>query len=155
MKSVFHAINKKEVKIINKEEALNNLWDVLRKYEIENGGDSGLELLSEILKDYDLDTAANLVKANCEPFITKSYYEDKHFDEGNEELGWIKLRSLLNDIETVLNCDDYSSDINFTNFIRLETDEEKEEEGHSLSVEWFTADERLDIDKAIVQFNDR
>jgi hypothetical protein len=60
----------------------------------------------------------------------------------------------LNDIETILNCDDYSSDIHFSRFIRLETDEEKEEEGHSLSVEWFTIDDRLDINDAIVQFEE-
>jgi hypothetical protein len=139
---------------LDKDKALAEIWNVIDIYEKENGQDSGLKLLSEILKDYDLDTAANLVKANCEPFITKNCYEDKHFDEGNEEAGFVSLKELLTDIETVLNCDDYSSDIRFTNFIRLETDEEKEEEGHSLNVEWFTVDDRLNIDDAMLQFED-
>jgi hypothetical protein len=139
---------------LSKDEAVGKIWDIIDDYEKVNGQDSGLQLLSGILKDYDLDTAANLVKANCEPFLTKNCYEDRRFDEGNEDAGFISLRSLLNDIETILNCDDYSSDIHFSNFIRLETDEEKEEEGHSLDVEWFTTDERLDIDKAIVQFEE-
>lgn len=139
---------------LSKDEAVGKIWNILDEYEKENGQDSGLQLLSDILRDYDLDTAANLVKANCEPFLTKNCYEDKHFNEGNEEAGFVSLRELLTDIETILNCDDYSSDIHFSNFIRLETDEEKEEEGHDLDIEWFTTDERLDVKEAIIQFEE-
>lgn len=129
--------------------------DALRDYERENGGDTGLQVLSEIIKCYDLDTAANLVKANCEPFLTKDCYEDRYFDEGNEEAGFVSLKELLKDVETVLNCDDYSPDIHFTKFIRLETYEEKKEEGHSLDTVWFTVDDSLDINNAIIQFEDK
>jgi hypothetical protein len=140
---------------LEKCDATNGIWHIIDEYDAEHGKNSSLEVLSSILSNFDLDTAANLVKANCEPFITKNYFEDIHFDKGNEEAGFVSLISLLNDIETVLNCDDSSSDIHFTNFIRLETDEEKEEEGHSLDVEWLTMDERLDINEAIIQFNDK
>lgn len=135
-------------------DALNGIWHIIDEYEKVNGQDSGLQILSEILKDYDLCTSANLVKANCEPDVCKWAFEDRHFDEGNDEAGFIDLKSILNDYEKILNCDDSMSDIHFTHFIRLETDEEKEEEGHSLDVEWYTVDERFDIDKAIVQFED-
>lgn len=132
----------------------NGIWHLIDEYESEHGRGSALIVLSGILKDYDLDTAANLVKAKCEPDVCKWAFEDRHFDEGNDEAGYIDLKSILNDYEKILNCDDSMSDIHFTQFIRLETDEEKEEEGHSLDVEWFTVDDRLDINKAVVQFED-
>jgi hypothetical protein len=134
---------------LEKCDALNGIWHIIDEYDKEHGKDSSLEILSKILHDLDLDTASNLVKANCEPYLTKSSFEDLHFDEGNEEAGYIKLQDILDTVEEIINCDDYSSDIKFKSFIRPETDEEKIDEGHDENTEWFTFDEDNDFNKYI------
>ena len=134
--------------------ALHQIEDILSNVNKKLGESEPLLILSSILKDYDLDTASNLVKANCEPFMTKGYYEDKHFDEGDETTGYVSLKSLLTDIETILNCDTSTSNIHFTDLLRIETDEEKKENGHSLGVEWFATDEDRLIEDTYVGFED-
>lgn len=135
-------------------ETLNEITRLLLLTDEHLGDAESLSILSKILKDYDLDTAANLVRENCEPSICKWAFEDKHYDEGNEEAGFIELSTILNDYEKILNCDDSGSDIHFKKFIRYETDEEKEEEGHSSDITWFTEDERRSIEDTYLEFED-
>lgn len=138
----------------SRDEMQEKVYDTLSFVYDTFGREESLKIIANILNDYDLVTASNLVKADCEPCITKNYYQDKHFDEGNEEAGFTGLKELLTDIETILNCDDSSSDIKFTEFIRLETDVEKEESGHSLSVEWFISDVSHSIKDTYIGFED-
>lgn len=133
---------------------LDKIQDLLQRVDSELGDKESLSILSSILRDYDLETAANLVKAGCDPCIVKRCYEDKHFDEGNEEAGFVGLSEILSDIEEILNCDDSLPDIHFTKLLRLETDEEKEDEGHSTDVEWFTEDESRSIKDTYIGFED-
>jgi len=42
--------------------------------------------------------------------------------------------------------------INFTYFVRPETEEESEENGHSSGVEWWTKDDRVSINELYVGF---
>lgn len=135
-------------------ETMDKIQDLLQRVDDELGDKESRLILSNILQDYDLETAANLVKAGCDPCIVKRCYEDKHFDEGNEEAGFVSLSEILSDMEEILNCDDSLSDIHFTKFLRLETDEEKEEEGHSPDVEWFTEDESRSIKDTYIGFED-
>lgn len=142
--------NNEKAKLYNN--TLREIEDLLLIIDDKLGEKESLSLLSSIVKDYDLETAANLIKANCEPFLTKGCYEDKHYDEGNEEAGFVSLKELLTDIETILNCDDSDSDIHFKRFVKLETADEKEESGHDLDTEWFTADESHSIEKTYIEF---
>lgn len=135
-------------------DTLHQIEKLLLDIDNKLGSKESLLMLSSILKDYDLGTASNLVKANCEPDVCKWVFEDRHFDEGNEEAGFVSLKSILSDYEKILNCDDSNSGIHFTEFVRLETDEEKEENGHSLNVEWFTADESHLIKDTYIGFED-
>jgi len=135
-------------------ETLNKIQDLLQAVDDELGEKESLSILSSILNDYDLQTAAMLVKADCDPCILERCYEDKHFDEGNEEAGFVSLSEILSDMEEILNCDDSLPDIHFTKFLKLETAEEKEEEGHSQDVEWFTEDESHNIKDTYIGFED-
>jgi hypothetical protein len=114
---------------LEKADAINRIYQIIGEYEKVNGQDSALQVLSEILKDYDLSTAANLVKSNCEPDVCKWAFEDGHYDEGNEEAGFIDLKSILSDYEKILNCDDSMPDIHFRKFIRLETMKKRKKRG--------------------------
>ena len=113
-----------------------------------------LQILGDILyKEYDLNTASNIVKEDCDSTLNKITFEDMYFDEGNEEGGFIKLRDILDMIEEIVNCDDYlSGSINFTHFVRRETEEEIKENGHSSNVEWWTKDDRVSIDELYIGF---
>jgi len=114
---------------------------------------TALKILGEILSEYDLTTASNLVIKDCEPCLNKLMFEDCHYDEGNEETGFIKLTNILNIVEEVVNCDDYTSEkIDFEYFVRPETDEEVEENGHPTGIEWWTKDESVNMNDLYIQF---
>jgi len=75
------------------------------------------------------------------------------FYEGNEESGFIKLKDILEAVEEIVNCDDYlSRNINFTSFVRPETENESEENGHSSGVKWWCKDDKVSIDELYVGF---
>jgi len=115
-----------------------------------------LKILGEILdEDYDLSVASNIVKADCDVSLNKQMFEECHYSEGNEEAGFIGLKEILDAVEEIVNLDNYTSeDIRFEYFVRPETQEESEIEGrHNSGVEWWVADERVDIDKIYVQFD--
>jgi len=138
-----------------------------------------LQILSEILhKEYDLRTVSNMVKENCESVLNKMMFEDMFYEKGNEEGGFIKLKDVLEAVEEIVNCDDYlngsinftyfvrpeteeeivncddylNGSINFTYFVRPETEEESEDNSHSSGVEWWTKDDRVSIDELYVGF---
>ena len=130
-------------------EILNKLNDILDKLNRKDA----LKILGEILSDYDLTTASNLVKADCEPYLTKMCLEDNFYSEGNEEAGFIFLKDILKSVEEVLNCDDYiSNSVTFTHFVRQETPEESEEKEHHNGIEWYIKDESINIDTLKIQF---
>ena len=144
--------NKKGLIIMNQTD-----YDDLKE-QINSGLDTfnrktALKMIGEILRDYDLITASNLVKADCEPYLHKQMFEDLHYSEGNEESGFVKLKEILDAVEEIVNLDNYiSEDIHFEYFVRPETEEEAEENGHTDDIEWFTKDESIDIDKVYIQF---
>jgi len=107
-----------------------------------------LSILADILKDYDLNTASNMVRNDCDPNITKNCLE--YFDDGNVESGFINLSSIISDYEEILNCDDSGNDIKIGGALRLETKEEMEENGHN--IDWFTEDDTIDVKKIILEF---
>jgi len=113
-----------------------------------------LQILGEILhKEYDLRTVSNMVKENCESVLNKMMFEDMFYEKGNEEGGFIKLKDVLEAVEEIVNCDDYlNGSINFTYFVRPETEEESEDNSHSSGVEWWTKDDRVSIDELYVGF---
>ena len=113
-----------------------------------------LQILGEILdKEYDLRTASNIVKEDCDSALNKLTFEDMTYDEGNDTSGFIKLRDILEAVEEIVKCDDYlNSSINFTYFVRPETKEESEDNGHSSGIEWWTKDDRVSIDELYVGF---
>jgi len=116
-----------------------------------------LKILGEILDEYyDLSVASNMVKADCDSSLNKMMFEECHYSEGNEEAGFIRLKDILDAVEEIVNCDNYNrvENISFEYFVRPETDEESEiEERHDSGVEWWVADEKIDIDKAYIQFD--
>lgn len=114
-----------------------------------------LKILGEILdEDYDLAVASNIVKADLEPSLDKRMFEECFYAEGNEEAGFIKIKEVLNAAEEIINLDDYiSDDIHFEYFVRPMTLEEIEDEGRTDDIEWWTGDEKIDIDKVYIQFD--
>ena len=128
----------------------NQIVEILEKLDRKQA----LQILGDILyKEYDLNTASNIVKEDCDSVLNKITFEDMFYEEGNEEGGFVKLKDILEAVEKIVNCDDYlSRSINFTNFVRPETEEESEENGHSSSVEWWTKDDRVSIDELYVGF---
>jgi len=115
-----------------------------------------LNILGEILhKEYDLYTVSNMVKEDCDSTLNKSMFEDLLFDEGNEDTGFIELKTILDAVEEIVNCDDsISADINFNCFVRPEDEDEKIENGHDSddSIEWWTIDDSVNIDNLYVHF---
>lgn len=115
-----------------------------------------LKILGEILdEDYDLMVASNIVKADCETSLNKRMFEEHFYSEGNEQAGYIKLKEILDAVEEVINLDDdcdICGDISFEYFVRPETLEESEDEGHTDDIEWMSADGSVDINKLLIQF---
>ena len=128
----------------------NQIVEILEKLDRKEA----LQILGNILdKEYDLRTASNIVKEDCESSLNKITFEDMFFDEGDEDKGFIKLKDILEAVEEIVNCDDYlRRSINFTYFVRPETNEESEENGHSSGVEWWCKDDRVNIDELYVGF---
>ena len=133
---------------------MNNEYDQIVEILEKLNRKQALQILSEILhKEYDLYTTSKMVENDCEPYLNKRMFEDLFFDEGNEEGGFVKLKDILEAVEEIVNCDDYlNRSINFTYFVRPETEEESEENGHSSSVEWWTKDDRVSIDELYIGF---
>lgn len=112
-----------------------------------------LEILSKLISDYDLPTASNLIKKDCEPWIDKECLSEHRYSEGNEDAGYIDLSLVLEFAEEILNCDDREyGDIKFEYFVRPETQEEAKENEHNDSVTWFVKDEKVEINKLQIQF---
>ena len=128
----------------------NQIVEILEKLDRKQA----LQILGELLdKEYDLRTASNIVKEDCDSSLNKITFEDMFFEEGNEESGFIKLKDILEAIEEIVNCDDYlSKSINFTYFVRPETEDEMEENGHGSGVEWWCKDDRVNIYELYVGF---
>jgi len=127
-------------------EQINSVLDTLNRK-------TALKIIGEILEEYDLKTASNIVKADCDVMLHKQMFEENFYSEGNEEAGFIRLKEILDAVEEIINLDDYISDnIHFEYFVKPMTDEEAEDEGHSDGVEWWTKDESIDIDKVYIQF---
>ena len=130
----------------------NQMTNILSKLDRKEA----LNIIGEILdKEYDLSTASNMVKQDCDSNLNKLMFDDMFYEEGNEDEGFIGLRIILNAVEEIVNCDDsISADINFTCFVRPENEDEKIENSHDDddSVEWWTIDESVDIDNLYVHF---
>jgi len=130
----------------------NQITTILSKLDRKQA----LQLLSEILhKEYDLRTVSNMVKEDCDSTLNKLMFEDLFFEEGNDDEGFIGLRTILNAVEEIVNCDDsISADINFNCFVRPETEDEKIENSDDSddSIEWWTVDDRVSIDNLYVHF---
>jgi len=130
----------------------NQIINILSKLDRKQA----LNILSEILhKEYDLSTASNMVKEDCDSSLNKLMFEDMFYEEVNDEEGFIGLRDILDIVEEIVNCDDsISADIKFTCFVRPEDEDEKIENGHDSddSVEWWTVDDRVSIDNLYVHF---
>ena len=133
---------------------MNNEYDQIEEILEKLDRKQALQILGDILdKEYDLRTASNIVKEDCESSLNKITFEDMFFDEGDEDKGFIKLKDILKAAEEIVNCDDYlRRSINFTYFVRPETKEESEDNGHSSGIEWWTKDDRVSIDELYVGF---
>jgi len=69
--------------------------------------------------------------------------------------GYIELRTILDVVEEIVNCDDsISADIKFNCFVRPEDEDEKIENSHDGddSIEWWVKDDRVSIDNLYVHF---
>jgi len=130
----------------------NQITNILSKLDRKDA----LNILGDILhKEYDLRTVSNMIKEDCDSTLNKSMFEDMFYEEGNDDEGFIELRNILDAVEEIVNCDDsISTDINFNCFVRPENEDEKIENGHDGddSVEWWTVDDKVNIDNLYVHF---
>ena len=135
---------------------MNTKYKLITKILAKLDRKDALQLIGEILdKEYDLSTASNMVKQDCDSNLNKLMFDDMFYEEGNEDEGFIGLRIILNAVEEIVNCDDsISADINFNCFVRPEDEDEKIENGHDNddSVEYWTVDDRVSIDNLYVHF---
>jgi len=130
----------------------NQITNILEKLDRKEA----LNIIGEILdKEYDLRTASNMIKQDCDSNLNKLMFDDMFYEEGNENEGYVGLRTILDAVEKIVNCDDsISADIKFNCFVRPENEDEKIESGHDDddSVEWWTVDDRVNIDNLYVHF---
>lgn len=133
-------------------ETIVNIEKSLEVIENELGRKSVLDMLAYLVKEQELNTASNLIKKDCEPFIDKGCLAEHRYDEGNEDAGYIDLSSILNYAEEILNCDDEYGDVKFEYFVRPENQDEAEENKHNDSVTWFVKDESVKIKDLQVQY---
>jgi hypothetical protein len=134
-------------------EALANMAMALDEVEMSLGRKEMLNVLATLVEDNDLRTASNLIRKDCEPSLDKSQLAENQYSEGNEEAGYIGLKTALGFVEEVLNCDDRNyGDVEFQYFVRPETDEEAEENEHDDSCTWFIKDECANIEDLRVQY---
>jgi len=135
---------------------MNTKYKLITKILAKLDRNEALKLIGEILdKEYDLSTVSNMVKEDCNSILNKLMFDDIFYEEGNEDEGFIGLRTILDAVEEMVNCDDsISSDIEFNCFVRPETEDEKIKNGHDDddSVEWWIKDEFVDIDNLYVHF---
>ena len=132
-------------------ESRENIEKLLIEVDTKLDRKDSLKIISSILKDYDLDFLANLVKADYEPSITNQYFQENCcYDEGNEEAGHIPLKTIFNFVEEILNKADNERLLNLENYsVRLETKEEMEDAGHSENVEWYIEDKEIELNKLV------
>ena len=135
---------------------MNTKYKLITKILAKLDRKDALQLIGEILdKEYNLSTASNMVKQDCDSNLNKLMFDDMFYEEGNENEGYVELRTILDAVEEIINCDDsVNTDIKFTCFVRPEDEDEKIENGHDSddSVEWWTIDESVDIDNLYVHF---
>ncbi len=134
---------------------LERMEEVLEEIEDKLGKKDCLQLLASLVGNYDLDTASNLIKNDCEPSINKATLADNRYSEGNEDARYIDLSSVLGFVEEILNCDDRERDIEFQYFVRPETEEESKEEGHSTDIMWFKKNDVAQIEDLQIQYEMR
>lgn len=114
---------------------------------------AALNILSELVgEDYELPTAGSMIKKDCEPWLTKEELVQNSYSEGNTDAGLIDLSLALGLAEEILNCYNEYGDIEFKYFVRRETEEEMEEEGHDENIEWYTEDERIAMEDLQIEF---
>ncbi|GBF35426.1 hypothetical protein DCCM_4553 [Desulfocucumis palustris] len=78
-------------------------------------------------------------------------YESNAYDEGDESSGHVSLGDVLEFAEDILTKSS-NYNISFSHFVRPETDEEREENGHTAVDTWYTEDERTKIGDLELQF---
>jgi len=135
---------------------MNTKYKLITKILAKLDRKDALQLIGEILdKEYNLSTASNMVKQDCDSNLNKLMFDDMFYEEGNENEGYVELRTILDAVEEIINCDDsVNTDIKFTCFVRPEDEDEKIENGHDSddSVEYWIVDDRVNIDELYVHF---
>lgn len=118
--------------------------------------EDGLEILSEVVAEYDLNVAATLIKDRVDPLIfTKVGLEEKFYSEGNEDAGHIPLKEILEGVAEIINTDE-SDNRKFVvedGFVRSYTQEELVEEGkENDKVSWYKVDKEDKVDDKLIGF---
>lgn len=132
---------------------LHKIEELLKETDTELGNMESLSILSSIVEDYDLQTASNLIKFDCEPDLTKDFVEGNLYSDGNKNAGYIPLDFIIETVTEIVNCDDSTDDIEFQYFVREETDAEAEENEHEGDcVTWYVKDESADIKNLNIQY---
>lgn len=132
-------------------ETRKKIEELLTVTDEKLGREYSLEIISVLLKDYDLKFLGELVKADYEPSIDNQYLQENCcYDEGNEEAGHIPLKSIFSFVEEILNKADDERCLKFDNYyVSRETEEEMEEEGHDDSVEWYKEDKEIELNNLV------
>lgn len=133
------------------DELANKILDLLN----DTDNKKALNALSQVVREFDLHVAANLIENDLEPsFLTKGSFEELWYSEGNEQDGHIRLNTILKVWEQVLNCDKEESDMRFEkHLVRKYTQEELEEDGKTGDgIEWYKRDENKTTEGIFVGF---
>lgn len=134
------------------EEIKSKIFDLLEKVSDKEAR----EILADVVAEFDLHVASNLIRENFEPFfMTKGSLGEHYYSEGNEESGHLPLNALLDEVEKIINCDKEENDIKFTScFVRKYTvDELEEEEKINDGIEWYKRDEEQPTKGKLIGFD--
>jgi hypothetical protein len=130
-------------------ETEEKIWNIL---EGLNRKDT-LTVLADVIGYLgDLDFVAKFVIEDFEPDLTtEMMYKNYGYAEGNDTARHIPLSDILAFVENIFTKSS-NYNISFNGFVRPETDEEREENGHRNVDAWYTFDESIKVNDLELQF---
>lgn len=140
-----------------KELTTDKLKDKIMNLLEEVNDDDARNILAEVVSDFDLHVASNLIRENHDPTtLKKSSLENYRYSEGDESSGHISLSKLLTEVETIINCDkteDFTVSLTRYEVRRYTREELIEENRLNDGVSWFLKDEKKRLDDKLIGFD--
>lgn len=123
---------------------------------LENTSDEqARSALSEVVREFDLHVAANLIAQNVNPIaLTKSSLEEDFYSEGNDQAGHLPLKRILDVFQEVINTDkSEKGTVQLEEHpVRRYTEAEMKEEELDEDIVWHKLDKTVDLNQLNIGF---